>query len=145
VADATNGLADRAKLVTQWSTCFTNGHGTRWDLMIAGLTAWVAWENYLSSTGQVLFQKKDDPDWGFPVLRFMGAPLLPSSRVAVADQIYGLVTKFMVYAVNSNMNMVVEDVGGGTGQWIKVRKLAHMCQFFMRKFNVMGVTADWSA
>jgi len=145
VGGATAGPANRAKLVNQWATCFTNGHGVRWDLMLAGLTAWVAWENYLSGTGQVLFQKADDPDWGFPVLRFMGAPLLPSSRVAAADQIYGLVTKFLVFAVNSQMDMEVEDVGGGTGQWIKVRKISHMCQFFARKFNVMGVSADWSA
>lgn len=133
-----------SKLSTQWVTCFTNGMSDRWDLILMGLTAWPAWEAFLQSKGQTQFQDKSDPDWGFPTLHYMGAPIIPSARLAVADQVYGLVTKDLFFAVNKNMNMVVEDVGGGPGQWIKVRKLSHMCQFGARAFRNMGVTADWA-
>ena len=133
-----------AKLNTAYWTCKTRDpKKIGWDFLLAGLTTMAAIEGYIQGKGQVQFIAKDDPDFGFGMIHYKGAPIVPSPDCNTSS-LYGLNSHSWVYAVNTRYNMKVTSVEAGPDVDAKIKKIQHGCQLFPRSMREQAVMADWS-
>ena len=86
---------------------------------------------------------KDSPDFGYGLIHYKGAPIVPSADVGDA-YLYGLNSHYMVYAEHSKVSMKTTSVDPGPSVDARVRKIQHMCQFFIRSLRQQAVMSGWS-
>ena len=129
-----NGVGKMAAMRATISS--VTGHTV--DLMLCPAAVWGFLHGFLQSKGEVQFTTSDQPDFGFPVFRHLGAEVCASQHIK-AQSLYFLTTQSLWFCVHKRANFKLLPIQEGARTFGKTRKMVFMGNWASDRWNANGV------